>query len=446
MTNETVKPEGTVQSSQAQPSAAATSGGRIARLSLLNVVLAVGLLTFGTALGYMLFPLHVSVAPPKTPAPPLNSSTDEDVILKTKLDYYEKRANDLQWLSSGMLALSALFATVAGITTYLSVSQSLEKSNRLVDEARENLAESASAVTEIRKEFPLIGDMNRNIMKILKELAALLDPKFLDKDLDSVFSKLSSDKRERIFFYEKTVAALSLLNLSPYSGDMAKIYRGLGIFFGSKAYSYGKPVHLDDLDRAIFYLDRSNAVDSETVQTLNDKAYFIMDKTDMLSLVRAEPILLRSIDLVDNQQRARNNLAYIYTFQKKYSDAVCVLDEALKRTSWESGDQWDDPARDRNVCYNYACALAGLNKLPESMTYLKKVFERPNEEYRITLKEALQEGSGDELRPLLDVPAYKAELEAILDSGTSSQQLPAAPQNPENPPKTVKPQPPKPKS
>jgi tetratricopeptide (TPR) repeat protein len=328
MTNETVKPEGTVQSSQAQPSAAATSGGRIARLSLLYVVSAVGLLTFGTALGYMFFPLHVSVTLPKTPAPPLNSSTDEDVILKTKLDYYEKRAGDLQQLSSGMLALSVLFATVAGITTYLSVS----KSDRLVDEAQENLTKAASAVTEIRKEFPMIGDMNRNIMKILKELGALLDPDFLDQDRDSVFSKLSKDKRERIFFCEKTVAALSLLDLSLYSREMAKIYRGLGIFFGSKAYSYGKSVHSEDLDRAIFYLDRSNAVDSETVQTLNEKAYFIMDKTDPPSLVRAEPILLRSIDLVDNQQRARNNLAFIYTLQKRYADAVRVLEEALKRT------------------------------------------------------------------------------------------------------------------
>ena len=132
---------------------------------------------------------------------------------------------------------------MAGITTYLSVSQSLEKSNHLVDEAQDHLnqlKERADAgVTEIRHEFPMFGDMNRSITRILKELTALLDPDFLEQNSErtAVFSKLSREKREHILFYEKTVAALSLLDLRPYARDMSTIYRGLGIFFGSRAYS-----------------------------------------------------------------------------------------------------------------------------------------------------------------------------------------------------------------
>ena len=187
---------------------------------MLCALIGTSALTIGVSLGYLLGSLQVVALPP---AAATTYTSTEGLVLKAQLDYYEKRVDDLQRLASALLLFSTLFTAVAGITTYINVSQSVEKTSALVQDAEEQLAVSKtqaegalqrldselaqlkerakSEMEEIRKEFPMFGYMNHLITRILNELTAVLDPDFLlpGTDRDQVFSQLSPEKRQRMY-------------------------------------------------------------------------------------------------------------------------------------------------------------------------------------------------------------------------------------------------------
>ena len=410
------------------------TSGTNARRAVLCVLIALSLFTIGISLGYVFSSLQTVTLPPAKKDTP---SSAEGMVLKAQLDYYEKRVDDLQRLASAMLLISTLFAAVAGITTYINVNQSVEKMSMLVSSAEKELSEAKikadsalqrldkelaeihdraeEEMTEIRREFPMFGYMNHVITRIVSEVRALLDPDFLLPSVTKteIFRQLAPEKRQRILFYEKTVAALSLMDLRAYATEMAKIYRGLGLFFGSKAYSYGQTVNDEDLEKATFYFDRANRVDVDSAATLNDMAYFILNPQNPNSLIKAEEILRRSLDLLDNQQRARMNLAYIKIIRRDYEEAASILEEALRRTSWETGNDAPHPY---DIKYNYACALAGLQRYDEAIQYLEESFDPFRHEMWETLKRNLADPD-DEIRKLANVEGYGQRVHAIVERG-----------------------------
>jgi tetratricopeptide (TPR) repeat protein len=401
---------------------------------MLCALIGTSALTIGVSLGYLLGSLQVVALPP---AAATTYTSTEGLVLKAQLDYYEKRVDDLQRLASAMLLFSTLFTAVAGITTYINVSQSVEKTSALVQDAKEQLAVSKtqaegalqkldselaqlkerakSEMEEIRKEFPMFGYMNHLITRILHELTAVLDPDFLLPGIDrnQVFSQLSPEKRQRILFYEKTVAALSMVDLREYASQVGKIYRGLGIFFGSKAYGSVGVVDDDDLEKALFYFGQANKVDSENSATLNEMGYFIINEKKPSSLSRAEQIFRRSIDLLDNQQRARMNLGYIYILRKEYVQANAVLAEALQKTSWETGR---DAPHLQDINYNYACSLAGSMQLDKAIVHLEAAFEDFRKDWWETLRLNLSDPE-DTLQRLAQTEPYKQRVQALVERG-----------------------------
>ncbi|HLN02970.1 MAG TPA: hypothetical protein VK335_27015 [Bryobacteraceae bacterium] len=320
----------------------------------------------------------------------------EAAILKAQFDYLERRADDLQRLASILLLFSTLFAAVAGISTYLNVNQAVERAGTLAESAEKHFSDARSRadsalerldhmlsevrakaddeIAEIRREFPMFGYMNHVISRILAEFSALLDQDFLSSSSTGrvdLFNQLSPEKRQRVFFYEKSVAALAMMDMRAYSDEMSRIYRGLGLFFGSRAYSDANRVSESDLERAVFYFERANRVGTESAAIYNDMAFFMIDGRRPELWPRAEEILRRSLDLLDNQQRARLELSYIFVKRRDYSAAEQIAREALNRSSWETGN---DPPRNDKMHYNCACALAGLGRLDEAVVHLEQAF------------------------------------------------------------------------
>lgn len=403
------------------------------RRTALFALVGVALFTVGISLGYIFSSLQIVALPPAHQNEP---SSAEAMVLKAQLDYLERRIDDLERLASVLLLFSTLFAAVAGISTYINVGQAVEKAGTLVKTAEESFSQAKSKadsaierldrelaavrsradveITEIRREFPMFGYMNHVIARIVGEFTTLLDQEFLTSGSSGrvdMFGQLSSEKRQRVFFYEKSVAALALMDMRAYSGDMAKIYRGLGIFFGSRAYSFRDGVNEDDLEKAVFYFERANRVDAESAPVYNDMAFFIIDERRPPSWPRAEQILNRSLDLLDNQQRARLILSYISIKRKEYTKALEILKAALARSSWETGN--DTPRHDK-IHYNCACALAGMGRFGEAIKHLEDSFVDARRDLWETLRSDLS-NPDDEINRLAGEKECAARIRSIVE-------------------------------
>ncbi len=353
----------------------------------------VAVFTIGIALGYIFSSFQVISLPSSRANGP---TSGEAMVLKAQFDYLERRADDLQRLASILLLFSTLFAAVAGVSTYLNVNQAVERASTLAETAEKHFSDARSRadsglerlehvvsevrakadgeIAEIRREFPMFGYMNHVISRILAEFDALLDQDFLSSGSTGrvdLFSQLSPEKRQRVFFYEKSVAALAMMDMRAYSNEMSRIYRGLGLFFGSRAYSVADKVGDSDLERAVFYFDRANRVGAESAAIYNDMAFFMIDSKRPDLWPRAEEILRRSLDLLDNQQRARLELSYIAIKRRDYTTAEKILGDALSRSSWETGN---DPPRNDKMHYNFACTLAAQDRLDEALAHLEQAF------------------------------------------------------------------------
>jgi tetratricopeptide (TPR) repeat protein len=409
------------------------SSSKLRTSALIGLVI-IAALTIGVAVGYLFSSLQVVALPPAQLTGPASA---EAMVLKAQLEYFERRAEDLQKLASVVLLFSTLFAAVAGISTYLNLNQAIEKATSAVNSAEKHFADASakadaallrldraleevaaradSEISEIRRAFPMFGYMNHVIARILGEFSALLDQDFLSSPsigrID-LFRQLSPEKRQRMFFYEKCVAALAMMDLRSYSSEMSRIYRGLGIFFGSRAYSRGTTVSDADLERAMFYFDRANRVDAESPVIYNDMAYFALteNRPDLWS--RAESMLMRSLDLLDNQQRPRLLLSFVYIKRHDFPNAERVLIDGLARTSWEPGYS---QLRDDKLHYNYACALSGAGKLEQAIEHLRKAFSG---DVRRDLWEFLRAdlaSTADEIQNLAVSDKYGPEVKEIFE-------------------------------
>jgi len=401
------------------------------RLTLGTLAL-VSVFTIGIALGYIFSSLQImNLSVVRTTEP----TSAEATILRAQFDYLERRADDLQRLASILLLFSTLFAAVAGVSTYLNVHQAVERASDVAESAEKHFsdvrsradsalqrlertlsevqAKADNEIAEIRREFPMFGYMNHVISRILDEFGALLDQDFLSSGSTGrvdLFNQLSPEKRQRVFFHEKSVAALAMMDMRAYADEMSRIYRGLGLFFGSRAYSDANRVNESDLERAVFYFERGNKVGTESAAIYNDMAYFLIDPQRPERWTRAEEILRRSLDIFDNQQRARLELSFIFVKRRNYAAAEQILLDALTRSTWEPGN---DPPRNDKIHYNYSCALAGLGRLDEAVEHLEQAFREIRRDLCDTLRRDLA-NPDDEIQNLVKSELHRAAVDAIV--------------------------------
>jgi hypothetical protein len=176
--------------------------------------------------------------------------------------------------------------TVAGVFTFALGFGSWATLNEQRKQARESMDKLKG---EVESDFPMLGRMGRNFSKVLTgltEACGMLEIK------DKTYTSLSWAEEQGILFYESAMSTSMLLNTEGRSKEISKIYRLLGVFYGSKFFSSlndGKlptneglsPVgeldasfNIRDLDRARFYFDKAIELDEKNYLAYLSAGYF----------------------------------------------------------------------------------------------------------------------------------------------------------------------------
>ncbi|MGH9863300.1 MAG: hypothetical protein ACRD35_07740, partial [Candidatus Acidiferrales bacterium] len=280
-------------------------------------------------------------------------------------------AEQIQALISILLGLATFYSAALGVGAYLGIQhavQQAEKSAHEIEELRKELTEKVDRINEeakksgqavvddIRREFPpfrYMGVAIRRIMDDLKQVLPRLDW------TEHFYSRLTPEIRQKIAFYERTVAAFGFLDLHDLKTEISQIYQGLGNFYGLKYHQERKQSRefSGDLERSRFYLDLAILQDDRNFGALNDRAYLAVEVDSPSDLAKAKACLERSLQVEAAQQRARYNLAIVEHREKNYSKALSLLSEALGVEKWQ---ETPSPRHRVHILYNRACALARL--------------------------------------------------------------------------------------
>jgi hypothetical protein len=271
-----------------------------------------------------------------------------------RLDALRARAADIQLFVTILLGLGTLYAAAQALFSYFNV-QALVKAAR--DEAEKQAEKQAKEWSEfqdlVHKQFPRFVGMDEVRTSILGQLNAILRTKDADENL---FNRLEVEKRQRVYFYEKSIAGLEFLNLNQTEEDSVKVFRGLGRFYIDKYIHLQKfegRISKDDLDRGEFYLQLALARKNDDYRVLNDQGKVQADIYSNNTAAKA--LWKQSLAKDSGQQRAFYDLGTLSFQTGDYDKAVDFLREGTKRNRWE---EERNAANEGNLYFNLACALS----------------------------------------------------------------------------------------
>ncbi len=237
------------------------------------------------------------------------------------------------------------------------------------DEAKAQEKEWEAFQENCRKQFPRFAGMDEVRASILGVLGSILQTKDAGENL---FNRLEVEERQRVFFYEKSIAGLEFLNLNQTPEDTVKVFRGLGRFYIDK-YQFESKTQQEDLDRGEFYLQFALGRKNDDYRVLNDQGKV---QADIYSNYKSATALWKqSLKKDPGQQRAFYDLGTMSFQSGDYDEAVDFLRDATKRTRWE---EERNEANEGNLYFNLACALwkkskkAGSPQSNEAIEALKR--------------------------------------------------------------------------
>jgi tetratricopeptide (TPR) repeat protein len=305
---------------------------------------------------------------------PKEDAKEKDEVLNIKIDAYNKRAEDLQKLTTLLTGLSVLYALLLGVTSYIGLQNSLQQAEAIGDDlealrakAVKQLDEAGSKATEvvhqIRDEFPLFGYVDANLRRITRDFLRIMPFKGWS---DQIYANLKPQIAEEILYYEKTAASLEFFDWRSIRTEVSQIYQGLGVFYALKCQHQRKFLNQDsalELGRSKFYLDRATKADPENFGAWNDCAWVALVLDSPPSLAQAHQFSLTSLRIADKQQRAEYNLSVSEHLSGNFSLAEDHLTRALALKKWEEEEYI---GRAHNFYYNRACARSRLSQNPAS--------------------------------------------------------------------------------
>jgi tetratricopeptide (TPR) repeat protein len=398
----------------------------------------------------------------EVPAPPRDISQQE-ILLREKLNNYEKSAEDLKSLVSLLLGLSSLYALSLGVASYIGVQEAKDRADETVDGLNKLEANAKARVQEyehrlerqekevekrietevlnVHRQFPLFRDMQESIQKIGNNLGQFVPDGDFGRD---VFQKIDVKHRVMIEHFERSVAAFEFFDLQPFEKDVSRVYVMLGNYYSHKyareATENGKDSKENpspdpaDLERATLYLNRAHDVLPHNIAPLNELGYLYVIVTGQNE--KAVEFLRTSLKLQSDQQRARHLMAIIEhtggteelskgnsaKALPRFLESVKLLDYAIaKCTRWQT--TLEHPRYGRALLYNRACGLARLAELgfetvtnaSRAMDDLELVFPagQEAEEQRVSDLRNDMKDTGD-LCILLGIAATRTRLEALI--------------------------------
>ena len=352
----------------------------------------------------------------RAPVTSATASSDLAEVVKSQLDSYEKRADDLERLLSLLVAMTAVYGIALGLSSYTQAKDSSDRLNEIRNDAVQQAHRSAERLTQIENDarqevqklpgeiagirqnaadtlnriqddanrrvdefvhtvesrFPLLSDIDVGIRAIVTRVTHLFP--VIDWTEEN-YGRLRPQDKQEILYYEKTIAALEPFDLRTIRKEVSEIFHGLGNFYGIKykiekeerEKDGSKPAPLqDDKERSRFFLERSLLHDSFNVGAINDRVFFALNiSPSTQELTNARDLCHTSLKLDPEQQRARYNLAYIeHVDRRNYQESVKLLTEALPKARW----QLAEPAHHHfSIHYNRACAYTRLRELDSAL-------------------------------------------------------------------------------
>jgi len=315
-------------------------------------------------------------------APPRDVSQQER-ILREKLNYYEKSADELKTLASLLLGLSTLYGLALGVGSYISVQEAKDRAGEAIERLTALETRTGQEVerhlNDIRREFPLFRNMQGSIRKICNKLQEFIPDTEYGRD---AFQKINLNDRVMIEHYERSIGAFEFFTLQPFSEDASRIFTMLGSYYSHKygrenseykKSGNGTKPDLADVSRARWYLSRAQDIAPLNISSLNELGYLEVVVTG--DSEKAVPFLEKSLDLYPEQQRARYYLSIAEHIRgnearsarkqaeavKHYQISVDQLTEALARKQWQAVEEPEHYRR--AIHYNRACARARLGEL-----------------------------------------------------------------------------------
>ena len=234
-------------------------GNRLTRfclrvLPMLGVMLGIALLLF---CAIQLWNLRGGVDD-RTALGKLLSQEKGGEYISAKLDLYNRRANDIRTLLVYLLAIGGFITTLQGLFAYFNVQNFTKQADDAMNKGRETLEKlerqgseammrlevirSSAADTEhkaqemlqsIEAQMPVFTQMDRVINAAVEQLQHL----FSEPDtLTDLYDTILPADRQRITYYERSVAGLEFAELPQLKTKLANIYRGLAVFYAWKCF------------------------------------------------------------------------------------------------------------------------------------------------------------------------------------------------------------------
>jgi tetratricopeptide (TPR) repeat protein len=396
------------------------------------LIVGIACLALGVA-GAVLFAQVQPVAPIKVVAPAANVPAAAE-FLKDRLELYDRRARDIQWILAALLATGALFTLLQGVFAFVSVQNfnsmveaTLKKASDAaakIDDTRAELktefqrrfatveGEAKSDIEGLRKkleaQFPIASRIEDSIKEALSVLPGYFqDPNWYEGGNwgDNLFAKLRADQRQEILFYERVIAGCATLSPPRLDEQLSYTFRGLGSFYTSRFKTVKDP---DDLERAKFYFGRSIRCSSSEFVSLNMLGY-IARTTEPPDYDEAERWFRKSLATRPGQQRARYNLADIaYHRDKDYQTTITHYREALQQEKWEEYRSTLD--NQTYVRFNLSCTLARSWSSSNSKYEAEEALNLLEEAIRTGAK-YLRDYLPQEIEPGGDLAGLRASLE-----------------------------------
>ena len=333
------------------------------------------------------------------------ADAEKQVELEEKrVDALRARAADIQLFVTILLGLGTLYAAAQAAFAYFNI-QGMVKSAR--DEANTQKLEWQKFQEDCRKQFPRFAGMDEVRSSILGVLGSILRTK---DSGDNMFNQLGVEDRQRVFFYEKSIAGLEFLNLNQSPEDSVRVFRELGRFYIDKYIFEGKSSPVD-LHRGEFYFQMALGRKNDDYRVLNDQGKVQADI--YLNFKAAEALWKQSLIKDPGQQRSYYDLGTLSFQSGEYDKAVDLLSQGTLRTRWE---EEQNGANEGNLYFNLACALckqATKGQTDQPVTKVIETLKRAISVYPKLLGDVLQD---QDLRAIAKAVGGDQELLNLLQA------------------------------
>jgi len=308
--------------------------------------------------------LRVAAQGGGTASSPPATANDVEVI-KTKLDAYSQRTDNLQRLMTFLLTLTTGYAVVLGVTSFLS-------SRQYIEQAKDSVGRVEKLETGFRQQYPMLTGFDQRVSGFVRALKAELN----GDDRGDYFPRLTPETKQWIRLSEQGIAFLQFLDTTAFAEDLSEIYRALGKFSGAEAAHAAKVLKsggskadgvLRDECRlktakAQRYYENAHRLNPRNFVAMNDLAFLLYSDRVLFygeqpQFGASEEWYRKSLDIQPHQQRPYYNLAGMYMDERRYREALELLDKAEVELNWQVA-----PSAERlaDVRYNIACCSTRL--------------------------------------------------------------------------------------